>query len=177
MKKIYLTLISVTIALISFSQDNGFSENKNLIIGNIGGSSTFSNNSSSIEFSWKQKFGYFISKNFNVGVGFEFGSLEDYSLDVFAKYYFNPQNRLSVFGATDFKYITSTIDDVNKIGLGLSIYPGINYFINKSLAIESSIGLLNYSTESEKNNPKNKSNNFNVEMRLKTINIGLVCSF
>jgi outer membrane protein len=177
MKKIYLTLISISIALISFSQENGFSDNKYLITGNLGGSSTFSYDSGSIEFSWKQKFGYFISKNVNIGVGFEIGSSDGYSLDAFAKYYFTPQNRFSFFAGTDFKYITSTLGDVKKRGVGLSIYPGINYFLNKGLAIESSIGLLNYSTEFENNNSANKTNNFNLAMKLKTLNVGLVCSF
>jgi hypothetical protein len=177
MKKIYLTLISISIALISFSQDNGFSDNKILITGNLGGSSTFSYKSDSIEFSWKQKFGYFVSKNVNVGVGFEFGSADGYSFDVFGKYYFNPQNRFSIFAGTDFKYITSTTKDVKKTMFGLSIYPGINYFLNKGLAIETSIGLLNYSTQLEKTNPEKTTNNFNLAMKLKTLNIGLVCSF
>jgi len=60
---------------------------------------------------------------------------------------------------------------------GLSIYPGINYFLNKGLAIETSIGLLNYSTQLEKTNPEKTTNNFNLAMKLKTLNIGLVCSF
>lgn len=177
MKKIYLTLISISIALISFSQEAGFSGNKYLISGNLGGSSTFSYNSDSIEFSWKQKFGYFISKNVNVGVGFEFGSADGYSFDAFGRYYFTPENRFSFFAGTDFKYITSTLGNVKMRGFGLSVYPGINYFLNKGLAIESSIGLLNYSTEFENNNSANKTNNFNLAMKLKTLNVGLVCSF
>ncbi len=177
MKKIYLTLISISIALISFSQDNGFSDNKSIISGSLGGSSTFSYDSSSIEFTWKQKFGYFVSKNLNVGVGFEFGSSDGYSLDAFGKYYFNPQNRFSFFGGADVKYITSTSKDVKKTMFGVSIYPGINYFLTKGLAIETSIGLLNYSTQLEKVNPEKTTNNFNLEMKLKTLNIGLVCSF
>jgi outer membrane protein len=177
MKKIYLTLISISIALISFSQENGFSDNKYLISGNLGGSTTFSYDSSSIEFTWKQKFGYFVSKNLNVGVGFEFGSSDGYSLDAFGKYYFTPQNRFSFFLGQDIKYITSTTNDVKKTKFGVSIYPGINYFLNKGLAIETSIGLLNYSTQLEKVNPEKTTNNFNLEMKLKTLNIGLVCSF
>jgi hypothetical protein len=177
MKKIYLTLISISIALISFSQENGFSDNKYLISGNLGGSSTFSYNTDSIEFSWKQKFGYFISKNTNIGVGFEFGSTDGYSFDVFGKYYFNPQNRLSFFLGEDIKYITSTTNGIKKTMFGVSVYPGINYFLNKGLAIETSIGVLNYSTQLEKVNPEKTTNNFNLEMKLKTLNIGLVCSF
>jgi hypothetical protein len=177
MKKIYLTLISISITLISFSQENGFSDNKYLISGNLGGSSTFSYDSSSIEFTWKQKFGYFVSKNLNVGVGFEFGSSDGYSLDAFGKYYFTPQNRFSFFGGADIKYITSTTNDVKTTKFGVSIYPGINYFLNKGLAIESSIGLLSYSTQLEKVNPEKTTNNFNLAMKLKTLNIGLVCSF
>ena len=177
MKKIYLSIAVVFIALTSFSQEKGFSNNKNLIIGTLGGSSTFSSKSDSTEFTWKQKFGYFINDNVNTGIGFEFGSSDKYTLDAFVRYYYTPQNKFSFFTGADVKYITSNIQEIKKRGIGVSIYPGINYFITDGFAIESSIGLLSYSSEFQKNNSDNKTNNFNLEMKLKTLNIGLICSF
>ena len=177
MKKIYLSIAAIFIALTSFSQEKGFSDNKNLIIGTLGGSSTFSTKSDSTEFTWEQKFGYFINKNVVAGIGFEFGSSDKYTLDAFVRYYYTPQNKFSFFTGAEVKYITSNVQEIKMRGLGVSVYPGINYFITDGLAIKSSIGLLNYSTESEKNNTSNTTNKFNLDLKLKTINIGLICSF
>lgn len=177
MKKIYLSIAAVFIALTSFSQENGFSNNKNLISGTFGGSSTFSSKSDSTVFSWKQKFGYFINSNVVAGIGFEYGSSDKYTLDAFVRYYYTPQNKFSFFTGADVKYTILDEQNIKTRGIGVSVYPGINYFITDGFAIESSIGLLSYTSEFQKNNSANTTNNFNFEMKLKTLNIGLICSF
>jgi outer membrane protein len=177
MKKIYLSIIAVIFTLICFCQERGIADNKNLIVTSFGGSSISSLKNDSTEFTWKQKFGYFVNSNVNVGMGFEFGSSDKYSLDAFVRYYYTPQNKFSFFTGADVKYIISDEKNIKMKGIGVSVYPGINYFITDGLAIESSIGLLSYTSEFQKNNSANTTNNLNFEMKLKTLNIGLICSF
>lgn len=178
MKNFILPLIALFFSFATNAQKTGFGENKIVLIGTVGeGSTTFNSDEDETSFTWNQRFGYFFNQNIHVGLGFEFGSEDKYALTAYSRYYITPQKQFSLFAGADLKYLTNTKEGSETKGIDFSLYPGITYFITERLALESSLGLMNFSTIHDKNDKSNKTNSFNVNMNLKSLNIGLICTF
>lgn len=156
-------------------------------------------------FTFSPRLGYFLNEKIAIGIDLNLNSTKtelDLSSDVnktfglggFGRYYFS-EGKFSLFGqlgvnyqsektestqgvitppATEVVY-TVTSSKVNGIGLGLSA--GANYFISNYFALETFIGVLNYSSLKADVPGAKARNNFNLGIDLSNIGFGLLYKF
>lgn len=204
MKKVLLTAVAVFAFSFANAQDSttgGFSKGNIMLSGGIGIGSESQDVQKSSGFSVTPKVGYFLTNNFVVGLALGFESTKDEngaanpivkntttSLGVFGRYYFTPASQFSFFGELGVNSMSTKEKTTNPSpipssevkfnGFDVVLAPGVSYFLSKSFALETSIGVLGYQTEKQKDLPGAKSkNSFNFGVNLSDIKLGLVYKF
>lgn len=195
MKKVLFLIFVTTFSSAIYSQSTveGFSKGSLFAGGQVSFSSEKFDENEARGFSFNPRIGYFLSNNLAVGVNVGFATSKEEqgvviksdfsstSFGVFGRYYFTPANKFSVFGNLGANYSTTTNKTLNpdlKInGFGVSLSPGINYFISKKIAIETSIGLLSYSTSKPDIDGAESTNSFDFNLGLDNLSFGLIFKF
>ena len=163
MKKVIFSLAMLASVGIANAQD-GYSKGNTFLTGSLGISSqndkdaNYKTNSTTINVG----VGHFLSDNVAVGVGLGIGSnketdgtttvVEESTLaaGAFARYYFSPKSKFSMFGHLGVNYASATDKtsdpDLKISGMDIFAAPGFNYFISKNLSLEAVIGRIGYSS-------------------------------
>lgn len=193
MKKIIASALFIGSFLTSFSQSNSESYSKgNLFVtGGLSFESTSQGNVKVTEFGLLPQLGYFVNENIAVGVNLglmqskEKDSATNVSdnlntqLGAFARYYFNPKNKFSVFCQAGLNYNVQN-DKIAKSTVNsfdFSISPAINYFLSDHFSIEAAFGKIGFNNEKAnvENAVAKKKIDFNVN--LNAVNFSLNYKF
>ncbi len=180
----------------AMAQSEGFTKGSLFLSGNVGFSSEKNNNNDSKfnSFSFSPRIGYFVTDKVAVGLraGIESGTDEfevlgetfeqktsTTTIGLFGRYYFTPASKFSMFLNLGADYVSSKEEEtgeedfkVNGFDIGLA--PGLHYFISNRLALETSIGLLGYSTRKADVDGAEAVNSFGLNLGLNSLTFGLV---
>ena len=142
---------------------------------------------------FEPQIGYAVGNNFSIGIGLGYGysknksnsydyeSVENtYSVFPYVKKYFSVGKKLTINLQGELRYTefenNNEISENDRSGnkLFIGIRPGITYFLNKNLALDSNIGSLGYSTSKyDDYNHNEKSNGFNFSLNSSALFFGL----
>lgn len=199
MRKLLLLAFTVVSFANVNAQENetvGGFEKKDLYISgtvDFNSSSVSNTDIDSYTFTISPSVGYFISENIALELGVAFGIGEIYGvlgkseINIFganlgAKYFFTPSNKFSFFMGARVSYLNQASklngiegNDINTFGLGIA--PGINYFVSEAVALRASVGSLSYTNRKEDADGANASNNFDLNLDLSNIVIGITYKF
>ncbi|MEW7278132.1 outer membrane beta-barrel protein [Aquimarina sp. 2201CG1-2-11] len=195
MRKLLLTALAFASFATASAQDEktaGFTNGDVFISGNVGFSSEKFGERKENSFTVAPRVGFFVSENIAIGgkLGFtsqkeELGSTEDktnaFSVGAFGRYYFSPASKFSVFGEFGADYRSTNQDngttDVTNNGFGIGGGPGVSYFIGNNFALEAFWGALRYATEKADTDGAESQDNFDLNVNLEDITLGLVYKF
>lgn len=148
------------------------------------------------------KIGYFISDNFALGLGINFGFYntnsdqndknvkthsetqnKNFGFGIFSKNYFDISSNIKCYILSELQYIQFKDEYSNNTSIEyteniyrFSVSPGVSYFINSHFAIEANLGLLFYenskSTKSNQTSPYSYTKN-NYGINLSTSSFSL----
>lgn len=196
MKKLTTVLIATSLfAINSFAQKSteGFSKGSIFASGQVGFVTAKQDQVKGNGFNINPRLGYFVSNNIAVGINVGFASIKaedgatidqhetSTSFGVFGRYYFTPANKFSFFGNLGVDYTTSkdklANPEIKTNGFGVSVSPGISYFLSNNLAIETSIGLLGYKSEKVDLPGAKALNTFQFNLGLSNIAFGINYKF
>ena len=195
MKKIILTVAAVFAFGFANAQeatttDGGFAKGDLFLTGSFGISSEKTGDDKSNSFTVAPSLGYFVSENIAIGGRIlytsdksESGNVDTQDLTTlgiagFARYYWTPANKFSIFGEAEVSYASAenNLSNVKGNGFGLGIAPGVSYFLSSNFAIEATWGLVGYSTF-EIDGAQDSTNTFDFGLDLTDLRFGLIYKF
>jgi outer membrane protein len=195
MKKIILTFAAVFAFGFANAQeatttDGGFAKGDLFLTGSFGISSEKTGDDKSNSFTVAPSLGYFVSDKIAIGGRIlytsdkaESGNVDTQDLTTlgiagFARYYWTPANKFSIFGEAEVAYVSAenNLTDVKGNGFGLGLAPGVSYFLSSNFAIEASWGLVGYNTF-EVDGAQDSTNTFNFGLDLSDLRFGLIYKF
>jgi len=162
MKKILLGVFMLLSLMLQAQEEEnqGFQKGDFFISGNFSFSSSSDNNVDVTSFSILPTAGYFISDHIALGASLGYSSINNddgftdlttngFLAGAFGQYVFTPAKKFSFtgtlslnYGSTDAENVGGGDFDINSFQA--TVAPGIYYFVSKSFAITSSIGILSY---------------------------------
>ncbi|MBC7523176.1 MAG: porin family protein [Flavobacterium sp.] len=203
MKKIILTLGLVLAFGLANAQDKkpastgeGFANGDVFVTGLISYGNTNDKNTDTKTDSFKliPQVALFVSDNIAVGVrvGFTTDKTKTagtttvdnpgFLAGAFARYYFTPASKFSLFGQLGYDYMSKT-DNLalpnkiktysNNFGLGL----GLNYFVSSNFSIETGLALLNFGNEKTDVSGDNGNTSFKIGGDFTKLSIGVNYKF
>lgn len=195
MKKIILSILAVAAfgtanAQEATTTDGGFAKGDLFLTGSFGISSEKTGDDKSNSFTVAPSLGYFVSENIAIGGRILYTSDKSESGNVdtqdfttlgiagFARYYWSPASKFSVFGEAEVSYVSAenNLTNVKGNGFGLNVAPGVSYFLSSNFAIEASWGLVGYNTF-EVDGAQDSTNTFNFGLDLSDLRFGLIYKF
>ncbi|WP_312343079.1 outer membrane beta-barrel protein [Chryseobacterium binzhouense] len=198
MKKILLAA-----AVVAFGLSNAqIAKGTTYVSGVVSYSSTEDNNEDRKidNFSVVPTVGYFVAPNLAIGAGLGYMSASDkttynngyekesisaFVAEPFVRKYWTLSEKLYIFGQLSVpmefgngKYEEtdnniSTSEKVNYNSFGVSVKPGLDYFLNKNWTIEATIGEFGYNTTKWDFEGSKNTNNFNFGLNLANVGIGV----
>lgn len=202
MKKVILSVAAIFAFGFANAQETvseGFTKGDVFINGAIGFGSTKTGDFKTSDFVVAPKAGYFVTENIAVGIalGYESSKVElvddltnnTFSIGAFGRYYFTPASKFSIFGELGLNYNNydnefGTDNDGLLVpaagkgdGFGVSVAPGVSYFIAKNFALEASFGILGYNSTKPDFDGAEKTNSFDFGLDTRDIRLGLVYKF
>ena len=179
----------------------GFANGDLFMSGTVGFSSTKTGDFKSDSFTVAPGIGYFVSDNIAIGASLSYSSgssfeeltgdgayyevdTNAFGIGAFARYYVTPASEFSFFGEFSVGYSTakSEIKDFSGSeytvnGFGARLAPGISYFISRNFALEATIGALSYISTKPDIDGAKSTNNFDLNLNLNDVNLGLIYKF
>tara|TARA_R110000751_G_scaffold135_3_gene659 strand:+ start:77370 stop:77999 length:630 start_codon:yes stop_codon:yes gene_type:complete len=182
----------------------GFANGDVFVSGAVGFGTSSQGDFKENQFEISPKVGFFVSDNIAVGASVGYTSfteegpafdptsletvtaenkLSALSAGVFGRYYTTPSSQFSFFGELSANFVASKFDeafveeDQKADGLNFGFTPGVSYFVSNCIALEASVGVLNYSTNKADAEGAEARNNFNIGLDLSDINFGIVYKF
>lgn len=203
MKKVILSALAVMTFGFANAQDKtdseGFSKGDVFVSGSIGISSSKTGDFKENTFSFSPRAAYFIDDNIALGLalGYETQKIEagasatntQTSFGAFGRYYITPASKFSLFGqlgvdftSNDFEFGVDSDGDLVVLdgeskGFNVAFAPGFNYFVSDKFAIETSIGVLGYSSDDNGGNGAEKTNTFALGLDFSNVMFGLTYKF
>lgn len=199
MKKLLLMLPILAITGIASAQTEGFSKGSIFASGTLGFSSEKEPDAfgefKTTSFTFNPRVGYFLTSNIAIGLNLGITSGKSTfepivgndseskstmtAVGAFGRYYFTPANKFSMFLNLGFDYQSSKLEedgepDYKENGFGIGLAPGFNYFISKRLALESSIGILGFSSMKPDGDGAEATTNFSLFGGMNDIRVGLI---
>lgn len=190
MKKSIFLIALVMFAGVSFAQTGGFSKGSIFATGSIGVATEKYEDEKTTAFSFNPRVGYFVSPKIAVGLnfgltlaryddGFDETKMNTLNLGAFGRYYFTPTKQFSMFLNLGVDYLNykeeeTGFEDYIENGFSITFSPGFNYFLTKRLALESSIGLLGFSSMKPDFDGAEATTNFAFVAGISNINFGMV---
>ncbi|WP_144282859.1 outer membrane beta-barrel protein [Chryseobacterium echinoideorum] len=198
MKKLLLTA-----AVVAFGLSNAqIAKGTTYVSGVVGYSSTEDNNDDTKvdNFAVVPTVGYFVAPNLAVGLGVGYASrieketyengFDKYTqsafvVEPFVRKYWTLGDKLYIFGQLSVPMefgnekveeslnSTTVSNKVNYNAFGVSVKPGLDYFLNKNWTIEATIGEFGYSTSKYDVDGAKNVNNFNFGLNLANVGIGV----
>ncbi|WP_143883594.1 outer membrane beta-barrel protein [Chryseobacterium binzhouense] len=198
MKKILLAA-----AVVAFGLSNAqIAKGTTYVSGVVGYSSTENNNDDTkVEnFAVVPTVGYFVAPNLAVGLGVGYASASEketfqngfdkytqsaFVVEPFVRKYWTLGDKLYIFGQLSVPMQfgnekmeenlnnTTVSNKVNYNSFGVSVKPGLDYFLNKNWTIEATIGEFGYNTSKYDVDGAKNVNNFNFGLNLANVGIGV----
>ncbi len=198
MKKLLLAA-----AVVAFGLSNAqIAKGTTYVSGVVGYSSTEDNNDDTkVEnFAVVPTVGYFVAPNLAVGLGVGYASASEketfqngfdkytqsaFVVEPFVRKYWTLGDKLYIFGQLSVPMQfgnekmeenlnnTTVSNKVNYNSFGVSIKPGLDYFLNKNWTIEATIGEFGYNTSKYDVDGAKNVNNFNFGLNLANVGIGV----
>ncbi|MFC7347175.1 outer membrane beta-barrel protein [Chryseobacterium zhengzhouense] len=198
MKKL---LVAGAVALFGLSNAQ-IAKGTTYVSGVVGYSSVENNNNDNKvdNFAIVPTVGYFVAPNLAVGLGVGYASTIDkntyengydketlsaFVVEPFVRKYWTLGEKLYIFGQLSVpmefgteKYEenennTTVSNKVNYNSFGVSVKPGLDYFLNKNWTIEATIGEFGYNTSKYDVEGAKNVNNFNFGLNLANVGIGV----
>jgi hypothetical protein len=198
MEKIIVTVAAIFAFGFANAQDKGsegFSKGDVFMSGSINFSSSKWSESGNYEesaFTLAPSLGYFVSENVALGLGLNLSNSSSkvtststesktntVGLALMGRYYFTPSSKFSGFVHGEFDYLTMKMDPgaLKVNGYAFGVAPGFNYFVSKNLALETSLGILSYTSAKADVTGAEASTNFKLGVDLTKINFGISYKF
>lgn len=204
MKKIILTVAAVLAFGFANAQDKkqgseGFAKGDVFVSGAVGLSSSKTGDFKANGFNFSPRAAYFVSDNIALGLalGFESQKIElgesatntQTSFGAFGRYYATPSSKFSLFAQLGFDFTSSknewfvdsdgslSATDFEDKGFAINFAPGFHYFVSDNFALETSIGVLGYSSNDNGGNGADKTNTFDLGVDFDNVMFGLVYKF
>lgn len=181
----------------------GFAKGSIFLSGTVGYSSESQDDLKVNSYVVAPKVGYFVTENIALGLGLGFGNgkvdvdgdtaAENKTVEfgAFGRYYlktskFAPFAELNVnYGTTSYEFMgTIAGGDLAPFGSGedvntfsVKVAPGFNYFVSENFALETSVGILGYSSSKEDVDGAEAVNKFELGLDFASINFGLLYKF
>lgn len=172
----------------------GFSKGSMFLSGNLGFSSTKYpggiDDTKVSGFTFSPEFGYFVSNNIAVGIALgisssktDYGAFEEkftgMQVGAFGRYYFTPASRFSMFLNLGANYMTEKYEetgdpDEKYNGFGVGFGPGLHYFISNRLALQTSIGVLGFTSWKPDADGADATTSFDFNVGMQDLTFGLV---
>jgi len=198
MKKLLLAA-----AVVAFGLSNAqIAKGTTYVSGVVGYSSTEDNNDDTkVEnFAVVPTVGYFVEPNLAVGLGGGYASASEketfqngfdkytqsaFVVEPFVRKYWTLGDKLYIFGQLSVPMQfgnekmeenlnnTTVSNKVNYNSFGVSVKPGLDYFLNKNWTIEATIGEFGYNTSKYDVDGAKNVNNFNFGLNLANVGIGV----
>jgi len=198
MKKLLLTA-----AVVAFGLSNAqIAKGTTYLSGTVGYSSVEDNNKDTKvdNFSVVPTVGYFVAPNLAVGLGVGYDSKSKkenfnngyvknttaaFVVEPFARKYWTLGDKLYIFGQLSVPMRfgndkseenvnnTTVSQKANYNSFGVSVKPGLDYFLNKNWTIEATIGEFGYSTSKYDIDGAKNVNNFNFGLKLTNLGVGV----
>lgn len=186
MKKIILSIFALG-TLAMNAQDGSFAKGNVALSGEVGKLTT-----KILDANVSPSMMYFVSDNIALRGGLTFGNSETtvagvstgqssaFGVNFGANYYFS-KSRFTPFVGASLGFSSgstkanATAPEAKTSTMGLSIFPGVNAFLTKRLAMNASFGSLGYSTETitSTSNVETKISNFGFDFNLNTVRLGV----
>jgi hypothetical protein len=186
MKKIILSIFALG-TLAMNAQDGSFSKGNVALSGEVGNLTT-----KILDANVSPSMMYFVTDNIALRGGLTFGSsskdsaaiskgeTSNFGVNFGANYYFSKSRFTPFIGASvgfssGSKKESATAPEAKTSNMALNVFPGVNAFLTKRLAINASFGSLGYSTETETSttNVETKTSNFGFNFNLNTVRLGV----
>lgn len=201
MKKLLFSIAAL--AAFGFAQaqegtaTSGFSKGDVFVSGAVGYSSEETVDLKTTEFQIVPRVGYFVSENFAIGaqLGYisreyplstEFGYVDvknsGFQAGAFARYYSTPASAFSFFGQLSATYasVKTEVDggeDFKTNGFEFGVAPGISYFVSDHIALETTFGMLGYSSVKPDVDGAESTDTFNLNLDLTNVTFGIIYKF
>ena len=194
MKKLLLSAFAVCAFSFSNAQETksaGFSKGDTFLSGAFETDVEWSGDDYNNEYVAAVKVGHFVTNNIALGakVGFVSDDTNDatgvdidntnLTLGAFGRYYATPSTKFSIFGELGFDYSKTENKLINTKAdkFEVAFAPGISYFVSKSLALEATYGLFNYSTSKPDASGAESTDSFNLGLSSSDLSLGIVFKF
>ncbi|MBM6500593.1 outer membrane protein [Flavobacterium macrobrachii] len=203
MKKIILSVAAIFAFGFANAQDKaaseGFAKGDVFISGSVGISSSKTGDSKENNLSFSPRAAYFVDDNIALGlaIGYETQKIDDgasatntqTSFGAFGRYYVTPSSKFSLFAQlgvditsnnSEFEVeLDGTVNavDTESKGFNIGFAPGFHYFVSDKFALETSIGVLGYSSDDNGGNGVDKTNTFDLGLDFSNVMFGLTYKF
>lgn len=199
MKKVILTLAAIFAFGFANAQDKkentgeGFAQGDVFATGSFGFGSTKTGDVKSNTIEVAPAFGYFVSQNIAIGARLsvvtgkdeaplvEDKKINNFSGEVFGRYYFTPTAKFSTFAELGGKFGSNKTEqgiiETKSKTFGVNAGIGFNYFLASNWSIEAAWAGLGYNTDDNGGNGAEKTKSFGLDADLSSINIGLTYKF
>jgi outer membrane protein W len=203
MKKIILSTIFLCTVHFMNAQEEGYSKGNIMLTGGFGFKSESTGDNKTNGFNVNPKVGYFVTSNIAAGLAIGFSNSKEenpvtitknnqLSAGLFGRYYFTPAQKFSFFGELGFNILSGKTETITAVvgpiqpptveskfnGFNFALAPGVNYFLSKNFALETSIGVIGYRSVKPKDAPgSNATNTFDIGFNLANVNLGLIYKF
>ncbi len=203
MKKIILTVAAVFAFGAANAQDKttseGFAKGDVFVSGAVGLSSSKTGDFKANTLSFSPRAAYFVDNNIAVGlaIGYETQKIDagasatntQTSFGAFGRYYVTPSSKFSLFAqlgvdftSNDFEFGVDSEGDLVALdgktkGFNIGVAPGFHYFVSDKFALETSVGLVGYSSNDNGGNGADKTNTFDLGLNFNNIMFGLTYKF
>lgn len=203
MKKVILSALAVMTFGFASAQDKtsseGFSKGDVFISGSVGISSSKTGDFKENNLNFSPRAAYFVDDNIAVGLALGYGTQKidagasatnsQTSIGAFGRYYMTPSSKFSLFGQLGVNFVSNDFEfgvdadgdlvalDGKSKGFNIGFAPGFNYFVSDNFAIETSIGVLGYSSDDNGGNGAEKTNTFELGLDFSNVMFGLTYKF
>lgn len=203
MKKIILSVAAIFAFGFANAQDKaaseGFAKGDVFISGSVGISSSKTGDFKENNLSFSPRAAYFVDDNIALGlaIGYETQKIDagasatntQTSFGAFGRYYVTPSSKFSLFAqlgvditSNDFEFGVDSDGDLIALdgeskGFNVGFAPGFHYFVSDKFALETSIGVLGYSSDDNGGNGADKTNTFALGLDFSNVMFGLTYKF
>ena len=206
MKKIILTVAAVFALTFANAQDKkestgeGFSKGDVFISGAVGISSSKTGEFKTSDLNLSPRAAYFVTDNIALGLALGFGSQKidagasatnsQTTFGAFGRYYATPSSKFSLFAQLGFDFSSNKNEwfvdptdgslngtDFKDKGFAVKFAPGFHYFVSDKFALETSIGVLGYTSNDNGGNGVEKTNTFDLGVDFSKVMFGLTYKF
>lgn len=171
----------------------GFSNGDIFMTGSVGFSSTSTGDDKANEFTFSPSAGMFVTDNIAIGLELSISSATEedgfsdelktsqVGIAAFGRYYTTPASDFSFFAQLGVGYVSVKAEqgpnEIKANGFGVEFNPGVSYFISENFALQATIGALSYSSVEPDFDGAESTDNFELNLNLSDIQLGLVYKF